>query len=221
MNTPKKKPRYVLWGVLGFLGFAVLASLTGRSKSSQPVAAEPEATVVEETAAPIETAAPAPTPTEEVDKSPQSAKEAFAAARPMMRDHEGDGPSLPASALSVWLGKFDAKDTWAELKSMPDNALGEAMKDPDGFRGQKVCVRGTVIEIVAIRSAGPLVWIGGMTTSTGVVRFLGTGSSKGVTAGKQARFCGVFFGLHTYSTQIGGKMTGAELVGVFDLPENR
>lgn len=167
---------------------------------------------------PIEapTQAPQPTPlatAAQLVLTEKSADRAISLLRPFFGDAYNEVD--PASAIfAVWAS--DKSSFPRYLRSLPDNKLAEAMKDPEGSRGRKICRRGTVSEISIDRSVSPPLFVGGIVSGDGVVRFAATGDTRGIVDGSAARFCGVFTGTQSFDNAIGGTTRAAFLVGVFE-----
>lgn len=139
--------------------------------------------------------------------------------RPHMRDVQGEDADPAGALLAVQAGD---KLTWAALELMPDSERAAIMKDPDLYRGRKLCSRGSIIEIHADRSVKPPVYTGGlMTASWDVVRFIAVHSTGSLVKDSPARICGIVTGLQSYPNAAGGVTHAVLMTGVFDLPENR
>ena len=98
------------------------------------------------------------------------------------------------------------------------------MKDSEEERGRRICTRGKLIEIHAERTSYGKLYDGGMFMGwsySRVVSFIAVGSTRGINQGSRARFCGVVIGRYSYSNSGGGVTHAVQLVGVFDIPENR
>jgi len=138
--------------------------------------------------------------------------------RPHMGDTVGVDPHPIAAAMGLWAR---SNMRWGELERMYDSRRVEVEKDPDRFRGEKLCVRGEIVEIYADRSVDPIVHVGGMAAGDGFVRFIAVRSTRGLVAGSSARFCGIFTGMQTYTNTLGGMTSAPFVVGMFDLEQNR
>lgn len=138
--------------------------------------------------------------------------------RPHMGDVRGEEADPAGALLAVNAGD---RLTWAALKAMGDSERAAIMKDPDAYRGRKLCSRGSIIEIHADRSVNPPVFSGGlMTASWDVVRFIAVHSTGSLVKDSPAHICGIVTGLQSYQNAGGGVTHAVLMTGVFDLPEN-
>lgn len=169
---------------------------------------------------PPQAAAPrALTPIESAEKF-NTLREVLPTVLPFMNDTQNGELSNGAAVLAIWWSRRPS--LWAELLAMPDTRRAEIMKDPDPYRGQRLCVTGTVIEIardksVPLRSA---IYVGGISHNGGFVRFLAVNSTAGVVENTPARLCGIVIGLQTYPNRLNSTTTAVQVVGEFDLPAN-
>lgn len=217
---PSSNRGVVLWGsvttvlLIGLIGAKVATESTSADATEAVVTLEPRAPSVGDE--------PEPTLTDRLARA-GTLGEAIATIRPAMADHDGDSLSGAAATLTTWLvERYNTPALWADLDMMPDNQRAEVLKDPEPFRGKKLCSRGTMTQIMADRSLGVPVWHGVLSTGfANVIRFVAVGSSDGIVEDSPARFCGIVIGLHSYANRMGGSTTGVEVVGSFDLPENR
>lgn len=78
------------------------------------------------------------------------------------------------------------------------------------------------MEIAKDKIGEDRVWKGQIIAYSGnVFRFLGGRSSGQIVQSSDARFCGVVTGQYNYDNSIGGVTHAVEMVGMFDLPENK
>jgi hypothetical protein len=147
-------------------------------------------------------------------------RRAISGTRSDMGDVSGADVSAGAARLAIW-----AIDNlrWQELQEIEPTKFGLAMKDSDAVRGKKLCVSGRVIEIAADPSVpGKKVFVGGMFSNAGdIYRFIAVRSTGEIMQDSRAKFCGIFVGQQHYENSIGGVAHAVQLVGMFDLPENR
>ncbi len=160
-----------------------------------------------------------PTPLERL-ASATSLRQAIPIAKPLMGDTQNGDVSQGAVVLALWWAHHP--NLWAELLSMPDTKRAEIMKDPDPYRGQRICITGSVIEIARDKStpASAPVFEGGISHNSGYVRFLAVGSTTGIVESTPARFCGIAIGLQTYPNRMNSTTTAVYVVGEFDIPAN-
>lgn len=145
--------------------------------------------------------------------------EAISILQPFMTDTNGGKMPVAAAPLGLWARE---RMQWSELEAMPDSRRADVMKDPESYRGKRICTSGRVIEIHADRSVSPPVFNGGlMTSSYDMLRFLAVRSTGNIVEGSVERFCGIIIGLQSYPNARGGTTHAVYSVGMFDLPENR
>jgi len=113
--------------------------------------------------------------------------------------------------------------TWDAVGVEKDETThGKVLKDVELERGKRLCWRGTLLQIAADRSLGDAVYTGLLYSSQGdLYHFYGVGSSGDLVEDSYGRFCGVVTGKYDYDNSGGGTSHAIELVGMFDLPENR
>jgi hypothetical protein len=134
---------------------------------------------------------------------------------PLMKDvGNGDPVSIGGLALAQWMSSHDF---WTELLKMPDTKRAEILKDSDEYRGRRVCIQGSIVEIARDKSLPFKLYVGGMMANYSAVRFLSVGSTEGILEGKLARFCGITPGLQSYANVSGGETHAVQLIGAFDL----
>ncbi len=150
-----------------------------------------------------------------------SLSRAVALARKAMTDEQRK-LSTGAALLAVWAARKGLKVS--QIKSLPESGYKSVMKDSDEERGRYICTRGKLIEIQAQKTRYGKLYDGGMWMGYGyskVARFVAVGSTRGINQGSRARFCGVVIGRYSYSNSGGGTTHAVQLVGVFDIAENR
>lgn len=195
--------------------FAVL-SVALLGCSNEPSQAPVPAT--QPTVAPIQAAMRQPTAADKLTRAVRLS-EAITIVGPTLGDVRGDAPGVGAVALSLWAADHLR---WSDLERMPDSRFGDVMKDPAQYRGKRLCIRGTISQIQADRSAGPLLYTGGVVTSSAnVVRFVVVKSTGKLVENDAARICGVITGLQSFDNVMGGVTNAIHVVGMFDLPENK
>lgn len=172
----------------------------------------------EEEAPPPVQAATAEDPKEEPKVDWVSLDEAVTALTPAFSDEHGN-----LSPGAVLLASWGAKRLkWDELQKLPQTKVSLVMKDADQERGKRICTSGPLIEISAEEFNGDKFFIGGMIgESSKIYRFIAIGSSGELVDRSRARFCGVVIGRFDYPNSAGGTAHAVQLVGMFDLPENK
>lgn len=153
-----------------------------------------------------------------VPKEPENLIEAITAFKPMMTD-ETDKLSDGA----VMLGRWSMNHlNWTELNALPETKKALVMKDADEQRGKKICISGNVIEIGVENVDGNKVYLGGMYADTmDIYRFIAVKSTGEIAEKSRAKLCGVVIGRYSYANSAGGMAHAVQLVGMFDLPENK
>jgi hypothetical protein len=150
-----------------------------------------------------------------------SLSRAITLARKAITDEHGK-LSKGAALLALWAARKGLKV--GQIKALPESGYKSVMKDSDEERGRYICTRGKLIQIHAEKTAYGKIYPGGMFMGWGyskVARFVAVGSSRGINQGSRARFCGVVIGRYSYSNSGGGTTHAVQLVGVFDIAENR
>jgi hypothetical protein len=208
-----QRRRWLALGALGAVGFGVVFAIRSPNSAPVPVAAAADPIPPQAPAAPTE-----PTVAELLTNA-RSLSQAVQIVRPLMKDTDQGEVSVGAAALATWWAP--RANLWGELAKMPDSKRAEILKDPTAYRGQKLCVTGTVPQISRDRSVASPVYIGSVVTGgMGVVRFVAVQSTAGVTEGATARFCGIVAGIEEYQNVSGGTTIAVQAVGLFDLPAN-
>jgi hypothetical protein len=169
---------------------------------------------------------PAPEPTREPTIAERLGKtstlhEAIRLTKPLMGDVQpGDEANPGAALLALWWAHHS--DLWPELISMADTKRAEVLKDSEPFRGQRICMTGSVTQIFRDKSssASKPTYMGVMYHNGGHVRFVTSQSTQGVVEDTPARFCGIVIGLQSYSNVSNGTTHAIQVVGLFDIPAN-
>jgi hypothetical protein len=202
--------------IVGLIAALMVAVAIGRAVSKRPAA--PPLPVVEAVAE-----APKPkvvTPVERLARVGTLA-EAITIAKPMMDDTQGEQVSPGAAVLALWWSQHS--DRWTELMAMPDTRRADILKDPDFYRGRRICMTGTVVQIFRDKTAGSPapIYLGVMSHGyANFVRFLAVQSTHGVVEDTAARFCGIAIGTQSYPNVSGGTTIAVQVVGEFDIPAN-
>lgn len=151
------------------------------------------------------------------------AAKTLADALPIVRPYMNDTPnesSLGTEMLALWgTGGL----TWSDAYSSKDETSPElAKKDIDAERGKRVCRVGTIVEI-AKKGTGPTTHFAGLLRSPrgDLFHFLAVRSTGSLVQGSRGRICGVITGLYDYENSGGGVSHALDIVGLFDLPENK
>jgi hypothetical protein len=97
-----------------------------------------------------------------------------------------------------------------------------AKKDIDVARGKRLCFSGTIVQIMAHKNTLGKTDEGLILSEAGNIFYFATiGSSGDLVAQSYGRICGVIADEYDYSNSIGGTGHALDMVGFFDLPENR
>lgn len=144
-------------------------------------------------------------------------REAIEFAKPFMSD-EVNKPSVGAVAVAIW-GVAHMK--FADVSVATDETnFARILKDSESERGKKLCIAGKLVEIAVSNTDFGKVFEG-LLYNGNLWRFTAVGSTGDLVEMKPARFCGVAIGKYDYSNSVGGTGHAVQLVGMFDLPENK
>lgn len=111
---------------------------------------------------------------------------------------------------------------WDELQKVKEVSAAQVMKDPDRWRGNRVCDSGVVVRIEASNIPTGKIFEGEFVTNGSVIfHTIAVRDTGELVANSQARFCGIVTGTMDYRTRIGGTNKALKVFGMFDLPENR
>jgi len=151
--------------------------------------------------------------------SKKTLPEALAITKPLMGD-EYNQASAGAKFLTVWSA---TNLTWASSQPPADEtSIGLVMKDPDEQRGKRLCAPGTIVQITVNRTDLGPIGEGLMITEAGnIISYLAVRSTGDLVEQSVARFCGIVTGKYDYPNSGGGTGHAVQMVGMFDLPENR
>jgi hypothetical protein len=144
---------------------------------------------------------------------------ALGIAAPILKDatNETDPGALLLTAWAIpnmkWTDVAAAKD---------ETSYALARKDSDEARGKRLCASGSLIQIEKQKTDIGKFFDGLLTTYSGnLFHFLAVGSTGTLVQNSNARFCGVVTGLYGYANSGGGVGHAVQIVGMFDLPENK
>jgi len=211
--------------VVGLAGFGGITLMRGtQSNATTPATALPSD-------APEENTAPEPAPSEAPSEqelaramvqraaSASTLTEAYAAVAMLMGETLND-VSPGAMALAMWA---DARGNGADFILPQDETSSKMVrKDIDLARGKRMCVRGFIVEIERQKGTTNPVYAGLlMAEGRDAHHFFAVGSTGELVAQSRARFCGVVTGIYSFANVSGGQTQSIQMVGMFDLPENR
>lgn len=145
--------------------------------------------------------------------------EAIEEAKPLMSD-EFNKTSDGALLFALWAVQ---KMAWVDAAPPKDETtIALVMKDPDEARGKRLCAPGSLIEIQIQKTELGKMFEGLLRTGAyNIVRFIAVGSTGSLVKSSPARFCGVVIGKWDYTNSGGGTGHAVQVVGMFDLPENK
>lgn len=131
-----------------------------------------------------------------------------------------DGPSVGALLFALWL---HANGKWEYFEPKRDEtSVGKVKKDALSELGRRMCARGRVIQIKREPMAGASFFFGNLATEAGnIINFVAVGSTGEIVEDSRARFCGFVAGNYYFENVSGGQTQSVQMVGAFDLPENR
>jgi hypothetical protein len=127
-----------------------------------------------------------------------------------------------AAVVMLW-GWAPLRLHWSDVAVTTDEtSYAMAKKNVDDARGKRLCISGTIIEITESK-------LGAHQRSEGLIEsyagnlfsFMGVGSSGTIVQQSDARFCGVVVDAFDYQNSAGGTGHAIDVVGMFDIPENR
>lgn len=196
----------------------------GCGKKDAPTAEPSAAAVSSPAVAPAISVAPPPpkraSPIDEIQQKTTFA-EALAYAKPLMGDAVNN--TNPGALVFVsWAAK---RMKWSDVAVKDDETTPkQVMKDSDEERGKRLCFTGKIIQIAVEKLDFGKVTNGILQVGyydTVLWKFLNVGSSGSIVEDSQARFCGVVIGRYDYSNSGGGTGHAIQVVGMWDLPENK
>jgi hypothetical protein len=156
------------------------------------------------------------TPADKIAKM-TTLREVIEFAKPFMSD-EVSKPSVGTVALSIWGVK---RMKFSDVVVVTDEtSYARVQKDPDSERGKRLCITGKLVEITVSKTDFGKVFEG-LLYNGNLWRFAAMGSTGDLVEMKPARFCGVVIGKYDYSNSAGGTGHAVQVVGMFDLPENK
>ncbi|MEJ7728185.1 MAG: hypothetical protein WKG00_03135 [Polyangiaceae bacterium] len=204
-----KRSGMVCSGLMCVLAGCNSGSSTQTTASAEPAQSSPAAPAA---------ASGQPNPFDTIRKLP-TWKAAFDSAAPVMKDAP-DKSSMGTYLFTAW-----AMDrmTWTDAAvSQDETSFALVKKDIDVARGKRMCATGSIVEIAADKSELGTRYVGLLLTpAMNIVHFSAAGSTGELVERSPARFCGVVTGVFSYSNSAGGSSHAIDVVGLFDLPENR
>jgi len=170
--------------------------------------------------APIPVEVPKPPTLGETLEKAKTYQEMWAICSPLLRD-ESPGTNNPGKiCMAIWAGKNFKWDMVKVIKN--ETTPGLVFKNSEKEVGKKLCVSGTIIQISETASLN--ISEGLLHSNTGqLFNFVNAGSSGNLDKDENdhGRFCGVVVGTYTYSNSGGGTGHAVDVVGMWDLKENK
>jgi len=155
---------------------------------------------------------------EKVDAAPD-VHAAIEIIKPTMADESQDlcdGTFL----MAAWALKHPRFEEFSVTK--PETTHQLVFKDSDAERGKRVCVGGSLIEIKKEKTPDGNLFVGELLAGDGSIwHFVAAGSTGALVAQSPARLCGVVIGKYDYAGSASNTVHATEIVGMFDLPENK
>jgi hypothetical protein len=204
--------RALVVGVAVLVGGCGTSGPSGEASARAEPASSPSALA---TAPPPAASAPGPVRHPALDAP--TWREAFALAKPGDATNTMD---LGAMRFALWASK---RMRWDDVVVAQDETtIARVLKDPEAERGKRICIGSTIVSISVDRSTGEPIYDSLlMTGARNYVNAAAVGSSGDLVKRNHARFCGVIAGLYSYDNTGGGKTHGIQMIGMFDLPENK
>lgn len=141
--------------------------------------------------------------------------------KPSMDDHV-DKTSDGTMMLVTWCAEHLR---WSEFKRKDRHEVKPAKvrKDVERERGIMLCSpTGRIIQIKREQTGDhPAIYTGLFRAAGELIHFYAVGSTGDLVERDAAKLCGVVTGVFDYHNSMGGIGHAIELVGMFDLPENR
>ena len=194
---------------------AIAAGLVARSAVA-PSAPPTQVSPVDTSPAPVQ-----PRPPDQITEvmAKPTLGAAVAYARPYMT-HAVNTSSPGTLLVTLWAIRMMV---WKDVAVASDETThAKIKKDADAEIGKRLCASGTIIEIAAVKDPhGPLYDGLLMTNAMNLFHFHAVGSTGDLVAQSPGRICGVVTGKFDYNNSAGGVGHAVDLVGMFDLPENR
>lgn len=112
---------------------------------------------------------------------------------------------------------------WKDVGVKQDEtSFARVQKDVDAERMKRLCVPGSIIQINVEKTPYGSVYTGLlMSDAVNLYHFNAVRSTGDLVQQSPARFCGVVTGKYDYENSAGGVGHAIDMVGIFDLPENR
>jgi len=160
----------------------------------------------------------APTPIELI-VTKKTMADALVIASPLMIDRPNDS-SVGTALFAVWSMH---NLHWRDVAVRQDEtSFARVQKDVDAERMKRLCVSGSIVQIDTQKTQlGPIYMGLMMNDAVNLFHFNAVHSTGDLVQQSPARFCGVVTGKYDYENSAGGTGHAIDMVGIFDLPENR
>ncbi len=193
---------------------AALLALVGCREKAKPA---PE---IAPSAAPAAREAPKEESIVDKVRKARSMEAMWAICNPLMEDRQAGGEeNLGAACASIYF--LENGLPWSQVGVQKDETSpGLIMKNSAKERGKRICATGRIIEIHEDKSGKAS--NGLLSSYSGTLyHFEAFGSSGTLTEGGQGRLCGFVVGQFHYRNSGGGVGHAVDVLGVWDLPENK
>lgn len=108
------------------------------------------------------------------------------------------------------------------LVAKDETSFALVQKDPDEERGKRLCYGGRIVQITVVKTPFGKGYDGILANQRGeLFKFLVAGRTGALVERSWARVCGIVIGKYDYSNSGGSTGHAIQVVGMFDLPENR
>ena len=147
-------------------------------------------------------------------------QEALAVAVPEMEDSV-DAHSRGTLAFAIWAAQKLKLSDVAVTEN--ETSFKRVKKDSNAQRGKRMCIAGRIVQIEKEDTGTDRPIFSGLilTNSSDIIGFYAADSTGDLVEESRAKFCGVVTGRYDYSNSAGGMGHAVDMVGVFDIAENR
>jgi len=146
----------------------------------------------------------------------KSPEEALKHVRPLMIDTYGE-TSMGSIMFATW-----ARDNlkWADVRvKKNETTYARVQKDPEAEYGKRLCAWNNIVQI---EKANDGLFAGLFLTTAGTLYyFYSVGSTGDIVRMSRSHFCGFVTGKYDYPNSGGGTGHAVQIIGMFDLPENK
>lgn len=137
---------------------------------------------------------------------------------PLMED-TFDKQSMGSILLTVWSSE---NLKWSDVNVISnETSFARVKKDSNEERAKKLCLTGRIIQIARQNSSFGKIYSGLIMANGNLYNFAAVNSTGDLEDGSIAKYCGIVTGTYDYKNSGGGTGHAVDIVGMFDLPENR